>query len=190
MEGLVRRSPVSFDARPEKTEMRDNWNVVLEYKAEETWPSVVDLSHRARWDLQDADIARIQPWGIRIPDAPGQCVFENGILINRMNRTQASIWHLFGETPPAPDDLAFTDVRDTTVFLALIGKGIFSLAEKLTSLDFLRSSDNQFFLTDINCTPNFNYMKDGHKIVAGLNQCPENPLPSPCSGVQCHEHTC
>ena len=37
---------------------------------------------------------------------------------------------------------------------------------KVTSLDFLRSSDNQFFLTDINCTPNFNYMKDGHKIVA------------------------
>ncbi len=37
---------------------------------------------------------------------------------------------------------------------------------KVTSLDFLKLSDNQFFLTDINCTPNFNYMKDGHKIVA------------------------
>ena len=36
---------------------------------------------------------------------------------------------------------------------------------KLTSLDFLKSKD-QFFLTDINCTPNFNYIKDGHKIVA------------------------
>ncbi len=37
---------------------------------------------------------------------------------------------------------------------------------KVTSLDFLKSSDDQFFLSDINCTPNFNYMKDGHKIVA------------------------
>ncbi len=36
---------------------------------------------------------------------------------------------------------------------------------KLTSLDFLKSKD-QFYLTDINCTPNFNYIKDGHKIVA------------------------
>ena len=36
---------------------------------------------------------------------------------------------------------------------------------KLSSLDFLKSKD-QFFLTDINCTPNFNYIKDGHKIVA------------------------
>jgi glutathione synthase/RimK-type ligase-like ATP-grasp enzyme len=36
---------------------------------------------------------------------------------------------------------------------------------KITSLDFLKSKD-QFFLTDINCTPNFNYIKNGHKIVA------------------------
>ncbi|NVM34644.1 MAG: hypothetical protein HWN81_03550 [Candidatus Lokiarchaeota archaeon] len=35
---------------------------------------------------------------------------------------------------------------------------------KLTSLDFLKSKD-EFFLTDINCTPNFNYIKDGYKIV-------------------------
>lgn len=36
---------------------------------------------------------------------------------------------------------------------------------KLTSLDFLKSKD-QFYLTDINCTPNFNYLKNGPKIVA------------------------
>ncbi|MFW9973403.1 MAG: RimK family alpha-L-glutamate ligase [Candidatus Odinarchaeota archaeon] len=36
---------------------------------------------------------------------------------------------------------------------------------KLTSLDFLKSKD-QFFLTDINCTPNFNYIKNGPQIVA------------------------
>ena len=35
---------------------------------------------------------------------------------------------------------------------------------KITSLDFLKSKD-QFFLSDINCTPNFNYIKDGYKIV-------------------------
>jgi len=36
---------------------------------------------------------------------------------------------------------------------------------KLTSLDFLKSKE-QFFLTDINCTPNFNYIKNGPQIVA------------------------
>jgi hypothetical protein len=54
-----------------------------------------------------------------------------------MNRTQASIWHLSGEMPNVPDDSAFTDVIDATVFLALLGGDIFSITEKLTSLDFL-----------------------------------------------------
>jgi len=36
---------------------------------------------------------------------------------------------------------------------------------KIASLDFLKSK-GQFYLTDINCTPNFNYLKDGPQIVA------------------------
>ncbi|MHA1273101.1 MAG: ATP-grasp domain-containing protein [Promethearchaeota archaeon] len=39
---------------------------------------------------------------------------------------------------------------------------------KLTSIDFLRGKDGEFYLTDINCTPNFNYIKDGPKIVANF----------------------
>jgi hypothetical protein len=136
MENIIRRSPVSFDIRPAKTEMRDNWSVALDYGAEETGPYVIDLSHRSRWDLQDTEIAKVQPWGIHIPDAPGQCILDKGILINRMNRTQASIWHLTGERPDEPEGPAFTDVTDVTVFLALFGKGIFAITEKLTALDF------------------------------------------------------
>ena len=137
MENIIRRSPVSFDAQPVKTEMRANWTVVLEYDAEGTGPFVVDLSHRTRWDLQDADIAKVQPWGIQIPNAPGECIFGNGLLINRMNRTQASIWHLTGDKPDDPEGPAFTEVTDVTVFLAIFGQDIFSIAEKLTALDFL-----------------------------------------------------
>ena len=37
---------------------------------------------------------------------------------------------------------------------------------KLTSIDFLKSEDDQFFLTDINSAPNFNYIKNGPKLVA------------------------
>ena len=137
MEHIIRRSPVSFDTGPAKTEMRDNWSIVLEYEAEEIGPYVVDLSHRTRWDLQDGDIAKAEPWGIHIPDVPGQCIFDNGILINRMNRTQASIWHLTGEKPADPEGPAFTDVTDVTVFLALFGQDVFAITEKLTALDFI-----------------------------------------------------
>jgi hypothetical protein len=36
---------------------------------------------------------------------------------------------------------------------------------KITSVDFLRSKESKFYLTDINSIPNFNYIKDGVKIV-------------------------
>jgi len=37
---------------------------------------------------------------------------------------------------------------------------------KIASIDFLKSKEGNYFLTDINCCPNFNYIKNGHKIVA------------------------
>lgn len=137
MKDIIRRSPVSFEAQPTETQVRNHWNVILEYEAEGTGPFLIDLSHRDRWDLQDTDIAGLQPWGIHIPDLPGQCIFEKGIIINRMNRTQASIWHLSGKKRENPENSAYTAVTDATVFLALIGKDIFSITEKLTALDFL-----------------------------------------------------
>ena len=146
MDSIIRRSAVSFDVTPAKTEERDNWSVVLEYEDQGAGPYVIDLSHRARWDLQDGEIGGIQPLGIQVPDIPGQCGFENGVLINRMNRTQASIWHLSGETPALPDDPAFTDITDSTVFLAVFGKDLFSILEKLTSLDFIDPSQKTPFL--------------------------------------------
>jgi hypothetical protein len=146
MENIVRRSPISFDRKAAKTEMRSNWTVVLEYEAEEAGSHLIDLSHRSRWDIQDGDITAIQPWGIPIPDSPGKCIFSKGILINRMNRTQASIWHLSGDKPDTPEEPFFTDVTDATVFLALFGKETFSIAEKLTNIDFLDPAKDPPFL--------------------------------------------
>jgi len=141
-----RLSPVSFPANPVKTENRDNWTVVLEYEGEGDGPWLIDLSHKAKWDLQDGKIAQIRPWGIAVPEKPGQCILENGVLINRMNRTQASIWHLTGDDFAAPDSSAYTDTTDTTLFLALTGKQVFSITEKLTSLDLLDPEKKAPFL--------------------------------------------
>jgi len=146
MENIIRKSAVSFDAVPAKTEERGNWSVVLEYEDQGAGPYLVDLSHRSRWDLQDADIVGIQTPGIPVPETPGQCIFENGFLINRMNRTQASAWHLSGEATAFPDHPAYTDVTDSTVFLALFGKNLFGVLEKLSALDFLEASRKTPFL--------------------------------------------
>ncbi len=143
---IKRQSPVSFTGKSLKTDMRDHWTVVLEYEAEGEGPHLFDLSHRARWDLQDADLSSFQPLGIGVPNTPGQCVFENGILVNRMNRTQASIWHLSAENPAAPDGPAYTDTTDVTVFLGLVGPNIFAVAEKLSALDFADPSKSAPYL--------------------------------------------
>jgi glutathione synthase/RimK-type ligase-like ATP-grasp enzyme len=45
-------------------------------------------------------------------------------------------------------------------------KAMNTLDLKVSSIDFLKSKEGIFYLTDINSTPNFNYMKEGYKIVA------------------------
>ena len=146
MKNIIRRSPVSFDSRPVKTEMRDNWTVVLEYEAEETGPYVIDLSHSAKWDLQDTDLSQFRPSGVTIPQTPGQCAFQNGILINRMNRTQAACWHLCKTSPQVPEESAYTQTTDSTLLLALLGKDVFSIMEKVSALDLISPERKAPFL--------------------------------------------
>ena len=145
-ENIIRRSPVTFDSTPAQTEMRDSWNIVLEYEDQGVGPWLIDLSHRARWDLQDREIDAIQPWGLNIPAAPGRCLYGNGVLINRLNRTQSSLWHLAGDKPESPEGVAYTDVTDATVLLAIVGKNLAALVEKLTSLDFFSPLNEPPFL--------------------------------------------
>ena len=53
MAEIKRESPVQFKVSPRNTEVRDNWTVALEYDDEGQGPWLVDLAHKARWDLQD-----------------------------------------------------------------------------------------------------------------------------------------
>jgi hypothetical protein len=147
MTAYQRRSPVSFQAQPLKTVTRDDWTVVLEYEDQGDGPWLIDLSHRSRFDIQDGNIDKIKPWGISIPRIPGQSVFEKGILINRMNRTQISTWHLGEHKQDIPEISGCTDVTESTLLLALMGKGIFLILEKLTAMDLLDPNKTPPFLS-------------------------------------------
>ncbi len=148
METNQRHSPVSFLSEPDQTEMRDGWKVVLKYKNEGTGPCLIDLSHRKRWDVQDSNLSKFQPGGVTIPETPGQCAFQNGILINRMNRTQAAVWHLLGDSPDMTQETAYTEVTEGSIFLALLGSEseVLSIMEKVTSLDLRITSNKTPFL--------------------------------------------
>ncbi|MBU1695982.1 MAG: sarcosine oxidase subunit gamma SoxG, partial [Proteobacteria bacterium] len=105
------------------------------------------LSHRPRFDLQDSNLAAQKPFGIVIPETPGDCVLENGILANRMNRTQVSLYNLNGQDNAGiPDEFGFTEVTESTLCVALIGKNVFSICEKLTALDFMDKQRKAPFL--------------------------------------------
>ncbi len=78
MKEIKRYSPVEFKVTPLKTEIRDHWNVILEYHNEGDGPWLVDLSHRTRLDLQTGSLDTKKPFGITIPATPGQSVLEKG----------------------------------------------------------------------------------------------------------------
>lgn len=141
MKEIQRVSPVGFKSTPLKTENRDNWEFVMEYSGEGEGPYLVDLSHRPRFDLQNSNLAAITPFGMTLPEVPGVSLLENGILANRMNGTQVSLLNLAGQDdvsmPEGPGETGYTDVTESTLCVALIGKEVFSICEKLTALDFM-----------------------------------------------------
>lgn len=146
MADIKRQSPVQFNVGALKTEVRDNWTVALEYEQEGQGPWVVDLAHKTRWDLQDKQVGKQTPCDLAVPAEPGECTLARNTLINRMNRTQASIYHLDAAAPALPDFQGYTDVTESTVFLALFGPKAFLVAEKLTNLDFMDPAKKAPFL--------------------------------------------
>ena len=156
----IRRSPVVLSAVPAATEVRDGWNVVLRYEDEgsrggnsdgegsQAGPWLVDLSHRRRWDFQDADIGTRTPMDLPVPPQFGQVGVHRPLVINRMNRTQVAIWHLGEGVPPAtPPETPFTETTDGHCMLAFVGRGVPAALEHLTPLDLFDPARPTPFLT-------------------------------------------
>lgn len=137
MNMLQRHSAVEFSATSHKRENRENWTVILQYQDEGEGPWLVDLSHKSRFDLQAGNIDEISAGGVAVPPSPGMSTYANALLINRMNAGQASLYCLGGEMPQLEMGTAYTDITESTVFLALFGPKAFHVTEKLTALDFL-----------------------------------------------------
>ena len=56
-------------------------------------------------------------------------------------------------------------IKEKPELRELASKAMETMELRLTSMDFLKSEEGIYYLTDINSVPNFNYMKDGYKIV-------------------------
>ena len=148
MNKTQRVSPVVLKGTPVNTKNVDNWAIVMEYEGEEEGdgPYLIDLTHKQRFDLQDSNLAGQKPFQMTIPEIACNSVLDKEILINRMNNTQASIYNLGEKNITMPEDSGFTDVTEATLFIALTGKQIFLICEKLTSLDFMNPGKKAPFL--------------------------------------------
>ncbi|MBW1713895.1 MAG: sarcosine oxidase subunit gamma SoxG [Deltaproteobacteria bacterium] len=146
MDPVKNVSPIEFPAEPLKTESRDGWEVVISYEGEDQGPFLVDLSHRAKWDFQDYNIDSLKPFGLSLPPNPGECLLDKGLLINRMNNTQASIWSLAGEAPTPPQELAWTELTSGLALVAVVGQEALSVMEKVSRLDLAANGRKPPFL--------------------------------------------
>ena len=130
---MERQSPVLLPGKPEKTKLRDHWPVVLEYADEGPGPWIVDLSHCRRWDIQARDLDAAAS-GISLPVALGGVMLLNKMLTGRTGRRQALLW-VFDDKAAAPAEECWTEVTEGTLCIALLGRNVFQITEKLTSLD-------------------------------------------------------
>jgi len=133
-EKMQRQSPVHLPGKPEKTKMRDHWPVVLGYADEGPGPWIVDLSPCSRWDIQGRELGEALPSGISLPDSPGSVVLHAGGLTGRIGLRQAFLW-IFDDKASISAGNGCTDVTEGTLCLALLGKNVFQITEKLTNLD-------------------------------------------------------
>ncbi len=165
-----RSSPVELPSLTSKKEVRNAWEVVLEYEDEGNGPFLIDLSHVPKWDVQDSNLSKVEPWGGMIPDTPGDCTVQDGTLISRLNATQAAIWHLLQVDPAILRQPAYTDVSDAYALMAVLGKAVFSLMEKLTPLDLATPSKAPPFLLQgpimhVRCQVLVLGQKGGHRAI-------------------------
>jgi hypothetical protein len=131
---MQRQSPVHLPGQPEKTKIRDHWPVVLEYAEEGPGPWIVDLCHCSRWDIQGRDLGEALPPGVALPDSPGSIVLHAKGLTGRSGQRQAFLW-LFDDKVSLPPGTGCTETTEGTLCVALLGKDVFQITEKLTSLD-------------------------------------------------------
>jgi hypothetical protein len=124
-----------FLKTPLRTETRDGFQVVLEYEDDPPDLALVDLSHRAKWDLQAADLDGRRPFGIQTPARPGRVSVVDGLLVMRLNQTQAAVWHLGPEPVSPPSKPEFTEITDGRALVAILGRGAFDLMSRLTRLE-------------------------------------------------------
>ena len=132
----------------QKTEMRNDFEVVLAYGGETGRSSLVDLSHISKWEVETENPDEAMAGtGVTLPPLPGGAGLVSGRAVCRMTPTRALIWDFHGtEEKTWLENRAFNDVTDGSALLFMTGEGLFSIMEQLTDirLDLVNGTCERF----------------------------------------------
>lgn len=141
-----RHSPIQCQDKPVESEFQNGFEVILTYTNENRDSALIDLSHRSKWDVQSSSLEAIGPDILKIPSEPGDCIYQNGLLVNRLNKTQLNIWNLNSEGPTFPNWFFLTEITDGQALVALVGTSALSIFEKVSGLDLKGPSRKEMFV--------------------------------------------
>ena len=129
-------SPVDMGLIPEEVESLEGWPVALAYRGERKSNRlfITDLSHLPKWAFLRKDMDGARPFGLPVPEKPGQVTAEGGRLAVRLTPSQCLVVVLKGEAP-APEDTAWTDMTDGYAAFAVVGSSCFDVLGKLSPVD-------------------------------------------------------
>jgi hypothetical protein len=142
-------SPVRMPARAEKTRNHNNFTVVQAYGDETSGPSLVDLSHLSKWEIDTANLDEtVKGLDLAVPREPSTAVLSHNRAICRLTPTRALVWSFDDRTDdPWTRDKNFNDLTDGTALLFMTGQGLIPILERLTELDLnLKNQDQPLFL--------------------------------------------
>jgi hypothetical protein len=94
-----------------------------------------DLSHCQKWILQDKEILRFNPFGMPVPEYPGVCIIKSGVLVCRMNSSEALILQIENDAVKVPKGAMYTCITDSLGLLMVKGESLQEFMERVTHLD-------------------------------------------------------
>ncbi len=134
---MKRLSPVQMPLKAETIQIRNDFEVVQTYGKESHGPSLVDLSHLAKWEIETADLdEKMNLIGLSVPVEPNSAFLSDKRVVSRLTPTRALVWD-FGidEKIDWESTEAFNDFTDGSALFFMTGEGLLSIMERLTEMD-------------------------------------------------------
>lgn len=146
---MKRISPVRMPLKAEKTEIRNYFEVKLSYQGETSGPSLVDLSHISKWEIETSDLdKKMNDINFSVPLKPCDAFLSKKKAVCRLTSTRVLIWDFDGRD----DELlkqsgTFNDLTDGNALFFLTGEGLLSIMERLVEMDLdLKNQSDLLFL--------------------------------------------